>query len=128
MTGALSLPKRGFKDMPKSLQQIEDYYISKGLAGEALRQALDKDEEFQTQLKEWREQVRNKYGVTESEENTYYLPKQEDYEILAKVKQLESVELNEHDRELVEVIKAQLLAEWRRPLLEKLEYLLEKYN
>lgn len=112
----------------KSLQDIEDYYISQGLTGEALRQALDNDTEFQSLLKDKKSEVRDKLGITQEDEEKYYLPKQEDYEILSRVKQLESVDLNENDRELVEVIKAQLLAEWRKPLLEKLGQLITKYK
>lgn len=120
--------KTSIMKLMSRLQEIQDYYMSQGLSGEALRQALEKDEEFQLVLKEWKEQVRDKFGITKEEETKYYLPKQEDYEILAKVKELQDINLNEHDRELVGVVKAQLLAEWRQPLLEKLNRLLEKYK
>ena len=36
--------------MTKSLQQIEDYYLSQGLNGEDLRKALENDPEFQKML------------------------------------------------------------------------------
>ena len=114
--------------MAKSLQDIEDYYISQGLTGETLRKALDDDEEFQKLLKEKKSQVRDRFGISNEDEEKYYLPKQEDYEILSKVKQLENMNLNDNDKELVEVIKAQLLAEWRKPLLEKLKQLISKYK
>lgn len=110
------------------LQEIQDYYMSQGLSGEALRQALEKDKEFQNLLKDWKRQIRDKFGISEEDEKKYYLPKQEDYEILAKVKKLESFSLSEYDTELVEVIKDQLLVEWRKPLGETLNRLIDKYK
>lgn len=114
--------------MAKSLQQIEDYYLSQGLDGEALRDALEKDEEYQQLLKERKAVIRNKYGITEEEEKGYVLPNEEDYEILSIVKSLENKSLSESDKEIVKLIRTQLEAEWRKPLLEKLKQLLKKYS
>lgn len=114
--------------MAKSLQQIEDYYLTQGLKGDELRKALENDAEFQELLKERKAAVRNKFGITEEEEKEYLLPNEEDYEILSTVKSLESKNLSEHDREIVELIKTQLRAEWRKPLMERLKQLKQKYS
>ncbi|MBI4058960.1 hypothetical protein HY404_01835 [Candidatus Microgenomates bacterium] len=114
--------------MTKSLQQIEDYYLSQGLKGEELRNTLEKDNEYQELLKERKVAIRDKYSITKQEEKGYVLPNEEDYEILSLVKTLESRKLPENDREIVELIKTQLEAEWRQPLLDKLKQLLQKYS
>jgi predicted DNA-binding protein len=46
--------------MAKSLQEIEDYYLTKGLTGEALRKALKEDGEYQEVWKERKKQIRDK--------------------------------------------------------------------
>ena len=46
--------------MAKTLQQIDDYYLSQGLKGEALRSALENDTEHQKLLKERKAVIRNK--------------------------------------------------------------------
>lgn len=114
--------------MPKSLQEIEDYYQSKGLSGEILRQAIEKDNEYQLLLKDRKAVIKNKFGITDQEEKKYPLPSEEDYEILSKVKELESKELSETDSETVELVGSQLEDDWRKPLLDKLNLLLEKYQ
>lgn len=114
--------------MPKSLQQIEDYYLRQGLKGEELRKALENDIEFQEGLQIRRSVIKNKYGITEAEEKEHLLPNQEDYEILSIVKILEKKDLSDHDKEIVEVIKTQLKEDWREPLLNKLKQLLQKYS
>lgn len=113
--------------MAKSLQQIEDYYLRKGLKGEALRKALGNDAEYQRLLKERKAVIRNKYGITEEEEKEYLLPNEEDYEILSIVKTLEKKSLSDNDKEMIELIKTQLREGWRGPLLEKLKQFLRKY-
>jgi len=72
--------------------------------------------------------LREKYGVTEQEEKMYALPKEEDYKILAIVKKLEKKSLSDIDRETISLIKTQLFDEWRKPLLDKLKQLLQKYS
>ncbi|OGE44517.1 hypothetical protein A3B45_05200 [Candidatus Daviesbacteria bacterium RIFCSPLOWO2_01_FULL_39_12] len=114
--------------MAKSLQQIDDYYLSQGLKGEALRSALENDSEYQRLLKERKAVINNKYGITEEEEKEYLLPNEEDYEILSIVKTLKNENLSETDIEIVELIKTQLQDDWRGPLLEKLKKLLQKYS
>lgn len=113
--------------MTNSLQQIEDYYISQGLKGEALRTALENDARYQALLKERKAKIRNKYDITEEEEKEYLLPNEDDYKILSTVKELESKNLSDHDKEIVELIKTQLRDNWREPLFMKLKQLTEKY-
>lgn len=113
--------------MVKSLQQIEDYYLSRGFKGEELRKALERDSEFQQLLKEKKAEIRDKFGVTEEEEKEFLLPNEEDYKVLSIVKNLESKDLSDNDTEIVKMIKTQLQADWREPLLSKLKQLLQKY-
>lgn len=114
--------------MDDSLQQIEDYYVARGLKGEALRAALQNDTKYQTLLKERKLIIRNKYDITEYEEKEYLLPNEEDYVILSIIKSLEDKNLSDHDKEIVELIKTQLLDDWREPLLERLKKLTQKYS
>jgi len=69
--------------------------------------------------------LREKYDVTEQEEKMYALPKEEDYKILSIVKRLEKKDLSSIDGETVALIKTQLLDDWRKPLLDKLNQLLQ---
>ncbi|OGL38781.1 hypothetical protein A3J32_00655 [Candidatus Saccharibacteria bacterium RIFCSPLOWO2_02_FULL_46_7] len=39
-------------NMVKSLQQLQDYYVNQGLAGERLREALENDQKYQRFLEE----------------------------------------------------------------------------
>ncbi len=114
--------------MKKSLQEIEDYYLTQGLSGEALRRALKEDKEYQEIWRERKKQIKDKLGVSDQDEEKYILSKQEDYEILAKIRELESKSLTEEDKEIVELIRTQLEEEWRDPLLDKLKSLLNKYS
>ena len=72
--------------------------------------------------------IREKYGITEQEEKEFPLPEEEDYKILAIVKKLEKKSLSDIDRETISLIKTQLFDEWRKPLLDKLKQLLQKYS
>lgn len=114
--------------MTKSLQHIEDHYLTQGLKGDTLRKALENDTEYQKLLEERKAAVRNKYDVTQQEEREYLLPNEEDYEILSTVKTLESKSLSDCDREIIELVKSQLRDDWRAPLLEKLKQLTQKYS
>ncbi len=114
--------------MAKSLQQIEDYYLTQGLTGEALRKALKSDGEYQEIWKERKKQIRNKLDISDEDEEKYILSRQEDYEILSRVRELESKPLSDVDKEFVELIRTQLEEEWRTPLVDKLSELLQKYR
>ena len=114
--------------MRDSLQQIEDYYVSQGKKGGALRNALENDAKYQTLLKERRSVILNKYNITAQEEKLYLLPNEEDYKILSIIKSLESKNLSVHDKEIVELTRTQLRDDWRKPLLKKLRKLTQKYS
>lgn len=77
---------------------------------------------------EERNKLRTKYEITAEDEDPFVMPQERDYAILAKVKELESKELNEQDKETVDLIRFQLIDDWRQPLLNKLSRLLEKYR
>jgi len=51
-----------------------------------------------------------------------------DFEILAKCKQLEKLNLSKEDKFLVKLIKSQLEYDWREPLIRTLNKLLRKYK
>ena len=72
--------------------------------------------------------LRNKYGITEQDEKEFPLPEEKDYAILSAVKLLESKDLSEDDRDMVSLIKTQILDDWRDPLLERLKELTKKYS
>lgn len=44
------------------------------------------------------------------------------------VKTLENKDLSDADKEMVELVRTQLKADWRTPLIGKLELLLQKYS
>jgi hypothetical protein len=113
--------------MPKSLQQIEDYYLTQGLTGKALRKAIENDSEYQQIWRERKKLIKDKLGVSNEDEKKYVLSRQEDYEILSKVRELESKSISDVDKEFVQLIRTQLEEEWRNPLVDKLNKLLEKY-
>lgn len=76
---------------------------------------------------EERIKLRKKYGITLEDERSYEIPEEQDYEILSKVKELETKDLSIEDKETVDLIRSQLIAKWRNPLLQKLNILLKKY-
>src|SRR3989344_8340286 len=75
-----------------------------------------------------RDDLRAKYKITEKDEAPYVMPEEKDYQILAKVKELEAKNLSEKDMKLVKLIRSQLLDDWREPLLEKLNKLIDSYK
>ena len=109
------------------LQKIEDFYNSLGYRGEKLRGVLEKDKEYQRILRERKQKLTKQFKVTPGEKKRYVLSMDDDYEILAKCKQLERLKLSREDRALVKLIKTQLEDDWRKPLLKAANQLLEKY-
>ena len=93
-----------------------------------MRKTLEEDGEYQRLLQERKSRIRNKYGISREEEKEYLLPNEEDYEILSMVKLLGNKNLSDTDSQTVELIKTQLLDDWRGPLLDKLKQLLQKYS
>ena len=82
----------------KSLQQIEDFYISLGYKYSKLKDALTKDEKYQKLLEE------RKHKLTKK------------------------LKLNKEDKFLVRLIKTQLEYDWRKPLFKTLNQILKKYK
>lgn len=112
----------------QQIQEIEDFYNSLGYRGDKLRKVLAKDGQYQRLLKERKEKLTKRFKVTPSEKKKYVLLTDDDFEILAKCKQLEKLKLTKEDRFLVKLIKTQLEDDWRKPLLKKVNLLLKKYN
>ena len=110
----------------KSLQQVEDFYITLGYKGDKLRKALKEDGGYQKLLRERKQKLAKDFKVTKTEKKKYILSTKEDYEILAKCKQLEKLKLTKEDKFLVGLIKMQLEDNWRGPLLRTLNKLLKK--
>ena len=57
----------------KSLQQIEDFYITKGYHGENIRKALGKDNEYQgaSRLTKRKQKLTKKFKVNNTERKRY---------------------------------------------------------
>lgn len=68
------------------------------------------------------------FKITQAEAKKYVLSTDGDFEILAKCKKLEKLNLTEEDKALVKLIKTQLEDDWRKPLVMSLNKLLEKYQ
>ena len=112
----------------KSLQQIEDFYVNLGYNGNKLRKVLVKDKEYQKLSKERKQRLTKQFKISSLEKKKYVLSKDTDFEILAKCKQLEKIKLTKEDKFLVKFLKTQLEADWRKPLLKRLNQLLKKYK
>jgi len=116
------------KNMKKSLQQIEDYYIRKGLKDSKLRKALEFDEEYQEILAQRKMKLAKRFKIIAKEEKDYVLSTNQDYEILCKIKQLEKQKLSVVDIRLIKFIRTQLRQDWRTPIIELLNDLSERYK
>jgi len=115
--------------MPKkSLQQIEDFYINLGHKGVRLRDALTKDKVYQDLLAERRAKLTSQFKVSPVERKKYVLSTDADFEILARCKKLEELDLAKEEKALIKLIKTQLEDDWRKPLVDKLNQLLERYK
>ncbi|MBI2459432.1 MAG: hypothetical protein HYV53_02675 [Parcubacteria group bacterium] len=114
--------------MKKSLQRIENFYLSQGCKGYELRKVLLKDKDYQKLLKERRQKLTKKISLTKTEEKKYAMSIDKDYEILFKVKQLEKLKLNKEEKFLIKFIRTQLEHDWRKWLIEQLDKILLKYQ
>jgi len=112
----------------KTIQSITDFYRNQGLKGKRLRKAVEKDEDYQHILTERRKELVGKFKISPEEEEKYLLSTNRDYQILAKVKQLEKVSLSPDDEQLVEFIRSQLERDWRKGILDVLDKLFKKYQ
>ena len=70
----------------------------------------------------------NSIKITSRDKKRYPLPDAKDFIILKKIKYLETKKLNKQDKDLIKLIRSQLLKEWRNPLLISLNKLIRKYN
>ncbi len=111
-----------------SLQRLEDYYVGRGLSGDELRQALEKDNEYQKLLAQRKKKIQAKTSISKEEAEKYVLSTDKDYEILGKVHRLENLNLSNEDKKLVKFIRLQLVLDWRAPIITELDDLLRKYK
>ena len=114
--------------MKKSLQRIEDFYMSRGYKGDELRKILLKDKDYQKLIKERKQKLTQKVFLTKTEEKKYVMSINEDYEILSKVKQLEKLNLNKEEKFLIKFIRTQLEHDWRKWLIKELDKILLKHK
>ena len=112
----------------KSLQEIEDYYYRKGLRGDALRKATQKDREYMRILRERWSRLTKTFLVRSRDRERYILSTDQDYEILDRIYRLERKKLSERDKALVKLARTQLEHHWRTPILKFLNELLKKYQ
>lgn len=112
----------------KSLQQIEDYYVERGLKGDKLRNAIEEDGEYQQTIADRKNKLRESLDIPEEEADRYVLSTDDDYQILSKIHQLEQHNLSKEDKELVQFVRTQLELDWRPPIVAKLDELLSKYD
>lgn len=66
--------------------------------------------------------------ITNEDENKYPLPEEKDREILKLCKYLEQFDLSDLDKKTIELIKTQLLDNWRDPLLTELREMKDNYE
>jgi len=114
------------KDLSR-LQKIEDYY-KRLYKGEKLRKTLTRDKEYQKLLKERKRKLTKKIKISPNEKKKYVLSTDFDFEILEKCKKLEKLKLNKNDKFLIKFIKTQLEDDWRTPLINQLNKLMQKYK
>lgn len=114
--------------MKQSLQTIEDYYYRKGLRGDKLRQATEKDREYMRILRKRWSRLTKKFAVKLQDRRRYILSTDQDYKILGKIYELERKKLSEKDKSLVKLVRTQLEHHWRTPIIKFLDGLVEKYR
>ncbi len=68
------------------------------------------------------------FRLTPYEKKNYVMKDRNDFIILSKVKKLEKTKLNKNDKQVLKLIKDQLSANWRRPLIIYLNKLSNKYQ
>ncbi|MBI2022901.1 hypothetical protein HYS97_03580 [Candidatus Daviesbacteria bacterium] len=114
--------------MDEDLQRVQDYYVDRGLSGDKLREALEKDEKYQRLVRNRKNRLKSDLKISDDEASKFVLSTDEDYEILGKIHQLEKLNLPDEDQELVQFIRSQLVLDWRSPIIDKLDELLKKYR
>ncbi|MCX6789101.1 MAG: hypothetical protein NTZ42_00610 [Candidatus Gribaldobacteria bacterium] len=109
------------------LQSIGDFYYNLGYKGDKLSDTLKKDKIYQELLKAKKQKITKSFKISASDKMKFVLSTDTDLEILSQCNALIKEKLLKSDRELVELIKSQLLDDWRAPLLEKCQSLTIKY-
>tara|TARA_Y100000310_G_C20666695_1_gene807923 strand:+ start:1302 stop:2042 length:741 start_codon:yes stop_codon:yes gene_type:complete len=104
-----------------SLQKIEDFYRNLGYEGDKLRKMIGKDNQYKKLLATKRKNTRKKFKISELERRKYVLSTDTDYEILDKCKKLEKKSLTKDEKAMIKLVKSQLEADWRKPLIKKLD-------
>lgn len=112
----------------KSLQDIEDKYVARGLKGRRLKITVEGDKQYQSLLRKGKKEISKKVLVTAKDKKQYVLSTDADLEILEKVYALEKKKLSVADKELVRLVRSQLKLDWRVPLVRELNKLLKKYH
>ncbi len=69
-----------------------------------------------------------KFQIKIPDKKRYVFVEKRDYKILAKIYQLEKLNLDKYDKEFVKFIRTQLKRDWRKPILQELNGLLKKYK
>ncbi len=111
-----------------NLDEIAEFYISRGYKDHKLRQVLEKDKEYQKLIKARKNKLQTETKITNTERKKYVLSVERDFEILKKCKSLEKLKLSNEDKVTVRLIMTQLEADWRKLLINKLNVLLRKYR
>ena len=110
------------------LQSIGDFYYNLGYEGDKLNNALKKDKVYQKLLQAKKQKITKSFKVSASDKIKFVLSTDTDLEILNQCNLLIKKELSKDNMELVELIKSQLLDDWRTPLLKSLNALLKQYK
>jgi len=69
-----------------------------------------------------------KLNITSYEKKNYLLKEKKDIVILSKIKLLEKNNLDNKDKIVIKLIRAQLKNDWRTPLINFLNKLIMKYK
>lgn len=70
----------------------------------------------------------NEIKITSADRKRYPLPDKSDLEILRKIKYLEKMKITKSEKDLLKLIRSQLLDNWRKPLIVILNKMIKKYR
>jgi|SRR3989344_4634189 len=112
----------------KSLQKIEDRYISRGFRGKYLKRVLASDKKYLKLVGKRTKRLTANNVANAKDKKKYVLSTDDDFEILRIVKEIEMKELSPTDKLITELIKSQLEHDWRLPLLRQLRMIQKKYT
>lgn len=69
-----------------------------------------------------------KINLTNYEKRNYVLNDKQDFIILHKIKELEKQKLSKNEKEIVNLMRTQLKKDWRKPLINYLNKILEEHK